>query len=134
MSIHSLYTLDPIHGTAVIGAQEDKVTLITIHSAKGLEGRRIFVPQAQYGMYPFVRSMGSDAEIEEERRILYVALTRAQDELLLSSGDDGYHGFQTAGVATFFLEDVPKRIMDHVGQAPPSQRQALELDDLSEWW
>lgn len=79
------YTLDPIHGTQVTGQQEDKVTLITIHSAKGLEGRRVFIPQAQYAMYPFVRSMDSEAEIEEERRILYVALTWAQDELLLSS-------------------------------------------------
>lgn len=127
------YTLDPIHGTQVRGSQEDKVMLITIHSAKGLEGRRVFIPQAQYGMYPFARSMGSAAEIEEERRILYVALTRSQDELLLSSGADGYRGFQTVGEASCFLEDVPKSIMDHVGQARASQRQALKLEELSEW-
>lgn len=127
------YTLDPIHGTQVQGQSEDKVTLITIHSAKGLEGKRVFIPQAQYGMYPFVRSMGSDAEIEEERRILYVALTRAQDELILSNGGFGFTGFQTTGEADFFLERVPKKLLDHEGQAMPSQRRPIALNDLAGW-
>jgi DNA helicase-2/ATP-dependent DNA helicase PcrA len=127
------YTLDPIHGTQITGQAEDSVTLITIHSAKGLEGRRIFIPQAQFGMYPYVRSVGSDAEIEEERRILYVALTRAQDELLLSCGRDGYVGSQTIGAANFFLEDAPEAVLGHAGQAPPSHRKTLDLDDLSGW-
>lgn len=127
------YTLDPIHGTYVVGKQEEKVTLSTIHSAKGLEGKRVFVPQAQYGMYPFVRSMDSEEGIEEERRILYVALTRAQDELLLSSSSDGFVGFQTVGNADSFLEDAPAKVLDHVGQQAPSHRHAANLDDLAGW-
>lgn len=129
------YTLDPIHGTeAKSGKDPDKVILITIHSAKGLEGKRIFVPQAQYGMYPFFRAMGTEAEIEEERRILYVALTRAEDELLLSNGNGGYVGFQTSGDASaFFLESVPDELMEHVGCAPEAIGEPLRLGDLSEW-
>lgn len=129
------YTLDPIHGTeASSGNDKDKVTLITIHSAKGLEGKRIFVPQAQYGTYPFFRAMDTEAEIEEERRILYVALTRAEDELLLSNGKGGYVGFQTSGdAADFFLENAPEELMDHIGAAQAVSYEALPLGELSEW-
>lgn len=128
------YTLDPIHGTAIRGqGGEDKVTLITIHSAKGLEGKRVFIPQAQYGMYPFVRSMGSEEEIEEERRILYVALTRAQDDLILSNGSSGYRGFQVSGDAGFFLEHVPIELLEHEGESPSARRGPSELEELADW-
>lgn len=128
------YTLDPIHGTQVdAGHDNDKVTLITVHSAKGLEGRRVFIPQAQFGTYPHMRSLKSSAEIEEERRILYVALTRAQDDLVLSNGKFGYVGFQSAGDSAFFLNDAPTDILEHVGQAPIPPSRADVLDDLSGW-
>lgn len=128
------YTLDPIHGTAIRGqGGEDKVTLITIHSAKGLEGKRVFIPQAQYGMYPFVRSLGSEEEIEEERRILYVALTRAQDDLILSNGSSGYRGFQVSGDAGFFLEHVPIELLEHEGESPSAGRGPSELEELADW-
>lgn len=128
------YTLDPIHGTAVSdGSEKDLVTLIIIHSAKGIEGKRVFIPQAQYGMYPFFRSTSSDAEIEEERRILYVAITRAQDELILSNGRDAYQGLQTAGSAEFFLEKVPEDLLKREGEAIATQRIALDLEDLADW-
>lgn len=109
------------------------MTLITVHSAKGLEGKRVFIPQAQFGMYPFVRSFGSEAEVEEERRILYVAITRAQDELLLSNARGGYVGFQTSGAAPAFLEQVPDPLMEHVGEAAVSMRRPAPLVDLDEW-
>ena len=127
------YTLDPIHGTQASTSGGDVVTLITVHSAKGLEGKRVFIPQAQFGMYPFVRSLGSEAEVEEERRILYVAITRAQDELLLSNSRGGYVGFQTSGAAPAFLEEVPDALMDHVGEATLSTRRPAPLVDLDEW-
>lgn len=128
------YTLDPIHGTeARGGGGHDSVTLITIHSAKGLEGKRVFIPQAQYGMYPFVRSMGSEAGIEEERRILYVALTRAQDELILSNGGTSYRGFQTSGGADFFLERVPEELLEHRGESAQVGHGPALLDSLADW-
>lgn len=79
--------------------------------------------------------MGNDAEIEEERRVLYVALTRAQDELILSNGGNngGFIGFQTKGSGDFFLERVPDNLLDHEGQSTPLNDDALELDDLAGW-
>lgn len=59
------------------------VTISTIHSAKGLEWRRVFVTNLYEGSLPHRFSMGSDEEIEEERRLFYVACTRARDTLML---------------------------------------------------
>ncbi len=79
------YTLDPISvSSAGIGDMDDVVTLTTVHSAKGTEAPVCYLIRVEPGMYPHTRSMGSDQEREEERRILYVAMTRAQDELILT--------------------------------------------------
>ncbi len=80
-----------------------------------------------------MRSFGSELGVEEERRILYVAITRAQDELLLSNARAGFVGFQTSGVAPAFLEEVPGTLMDHVGEASVSARKPAPLGDLGEW-
>ncbi|MBT3749344.1 MAG: ATP-dependent helicase [Bacteroidetes bacterium] len=69
------YTLDPVynknHNQPVV---DDAVSIITIHSAKGTEAPICMIPQVVPGVYPHSRSMGSAEEIEEERRVLYVAL------------------------------------------------------------
>lgn len=107
------YTIDPVNGTQLEGPEQEKVTIITVHSAKGLEGKRIFIPQAQHGMYPFKMSLGSPEQIEEERRVLYVALTRAQDDLFLSSGGDVSGGYQQveSSAVSGFVEDMPSKLI-----------------------
>lgn len=79
------YTLDPISISSAeqINA-DDFVTLTTVHSAKGTEAPVCYLIRVEPGMYPHMRSLNSDAAKEEERRILYVAMTRAQDELIVS--------------------------------------------------
>ncbi|MBQ9534874.1 MAG: UvrD-helicase domain-containing protein [Clostridia bacterium] len=62
-------------------AEADAVTMMTMHSAKGLEFPHVFVCGAEEGIFPSFRSMESEAEIEEERRICYVAMTRAKQTL-----------------------------------------------------
>ncbi len=86
-------------GGATITSNDDKVghrhshrhiepvTLTTIHMAKGLEFDRVFVAGCVEGLLPHGRSMSSDRELEEERRLMYVAMTRARKELLLSFYD-----------------------------------------------
>lgn len=64
-------------------ARQGAVTISTIHSAKGLEWRRVFVTNLHEGSIPHQFSMGSDEEIEEERRLFYVAVTRAKDTVVL---------------------------------------------------
>jgi DNA helicase II / ATP-dependent DNA helicase PcrA len=73
--------------TETIAAEEDdseKVTLSTVHQAKGLEWRAVFIIWMTDGMFPSGRSLESVEAIEEERRLFYVALTRAKDELYLT--------------------------------------------------
>lgn len=79
------YVLDPISISEVERLQqEDVVTLITIHSAKGTEQKVCYVANVTAGQYPHARAHGKFDDVEEERRVLYVALTRAQNELILT--------------------------------------------------
>lgn len=78
-------TLDPPEATSdhagPPGRDEDYLTLSTIHSAKGQEWKAVYVLRAVDGCIPSDLGTGSSAEIDEERRLLYVALTRAKDHL-----------------------------------------------------
>lgn len=78
------YLLDPVYGSEVSASPEDLVTLITIHSAKGTEANVCYIINVSPGAYPSSKSMDNIDNIEEERRVLYVALTRAKDELLIT--------------------------------------------------
>jgi ATP-dependent DNA helicase UvrD/PcrA len=119
------YTLDPISTTSAQRmGQNDVVTLTTVHSAKGTEASVCYLIRVEPGMYPHQRSMGSEAEQEEERRILYVAMTRAQDELILtrtynpygfrsSSFGGGWHWSQS-NPSNYFMEDLPDTLVEAV--------------------
>ena len=79
------YLLDPIsHSEIERQPQQDIVTLITIHSAKGTECEVCYIAQASAGAFPHLRAQGKFDDVEEERRVLYVAMTRAKDELILT--------------------------------------------------
>ncbi len=114
------YTLDPVSNSeAEKTEQEDCVTLITVHSAKGTEAPVCYCLGVQPGLYPHMRSLGNQDAEEEERRILYVALTRAQNELLITrAGDDNrtlFHGGSFVhGVGSgYFLEYLPPALVEY---------------------
>lgn len=114
------YTLDPVSNSEAEKAdQEDCLTLITVHSAKGTEAPVCYCLGVQPGMYPHMRSLGDKDAEEEERRILYVALTRAQNELLITrSGDDSrtlFHGgsFVHGASSSYFLEYLPSELVEY---------------------
>lgn len=93
MAFLETYTLDPISTTESERLeQDDIVTLTTAHSAKGTEAQVCYLIRVEPGMYPHVRSIGSQDDEEEERRILYVAMTRAKDELILTRTLQTRHG------------------------------------------
>ena len=66
------------------GPETEYLTLSTIHSAKGLEWNTVFIIYALEGRFPTMRSVGSDEDIEEERRLMYVACTRAKEHLFIT--------------------------------------------------
>lgn len=79
------YVLDPVSISEIERQSDtDVVTLITIHSAKGTEQKVCYVANVTAGQYPHARAQGDFDAVEEERRVLYVALTRAQNELILT--------------------------------------------------
>ncbi len=114
------YTLDPVSNSeAQQIEQNDLLTLITVHSAKGTEAPVCYCLGVQPGMYPHMRSLGDRDAEEEERRVLYVALTRAQDELIITrSGDDSRTLFHAGSYvysagSPYFLEYLPPRLVEH---------------------
>jgi len=87
----------------------DAVTLMTLHNAKGLEYPVVFVVGLEDGLFPLARSLESDAELEEERRLFYVGVTRAQDELFLLHADRRWrYGSESASSPSSFLAELPE--------------------------
>ena len=94
---------------------DERIRLSTIHQAKGLEFDVVFIIMLCDGMFPSARSMESDEGEEEERRLFYVAITRARNELYLS-----YPliraGYSNAGATmqqpSRFLEEIPDELVD----------------------
>jgi DNA helicase II / ATP-dependent DNA helicase PcrA len=111
------YTLDPVTESEINHEDnDDVVTLITVHSAKGTESPVAYLIGVQPGNYPHTRSVGKSDEEEEERRVLYVAMTRAMNELILTRTLRSHGGFvphwnrQFSAApmsAGYFLNDLP---------------------------
>ena len=87
------------------------LTLITLHQAKGLEYPIVFIIGMEEGMIPHIKSMDSDAEMEEQRRLCYVGFTRAKQKLYLSrTFRRGYRGGYERNIPSRFLNDLPKEL------------------------
>lgn len=94
---------------------DDAVTLMTLHNAKGLEFPAVFVVGIEENLIPHSSSLSSLAEIEEERRLLYVGITRAQEELFLVQCETRQTFGSTDNVRpSRFLEDIPKDLLVEV--------------------
>lgn len=87
--------------------ETDRVTMMTIHSAKGLEFKNIFVVGLEEDLFPSSMSLNSEREVEEERRLFYVAITRAEENCILSySKSRFYHGQTRTCFPSRFLKDI----------------------------
>ena len=98
---------------------QDHVIISTVHSAKGLEADVCFVLNVSPKAYPSSYSLGSSEEIEEERRVLYVALTRAKNELIITRTTSSLNAFHSDTDGTteelnsaYFLEDLPESLVE----------------------
>jgi DNA helicase-2/ATP-dependent DNA helicase PcrA len=92
---------------------EGGVTLMTMHTAKGLEWRCVAVAGLEDGLFPLARSLESLDALEEERRLFYVALTRAKDKLYLSWARSRRRGGEIRpGMPSRFLRDIPPGVLE----------------------
>jgi len=88
------------------------VSLMTLHSAKGLEFPVVFLVGLEQGLFPNFRSIDDPASLEEERRLCYVGITRAQEQLYLSHARERrLYGNREAAVASQFLGELPKELV-----------------------
>ena len=95
--------------------EDDRVTLMTIHSAKGLEFPLVFLPGMDEGIFPGVRSFMEPAALEEERRLCYVAITRAKEELYMSNAHmRTMYGKINSYMPSRFIEEIPPDLVDKV--------------------
>ena len=90
----------------------DVVTLMTAHAAKGLEFDTVFVVGMEEGLFPHARSMLEMAQLEEERRLAYVALTRAQKKMYLTFATQRlYFGITNTNLVSRFVTDIPEDLI-----------------------
>ncbi|HKF20781.1 MAG TPA: UvrD-helicase domain-containing protein [Candidatus Angelobacter sp.] len=107
-----------------------QITLMTLHSAKGLEFNLVFLIGMEEGLFPHSRAFNDPDQMEEERRLCYVGMTRAMDHLVLSQarfrrryGTD----LPDAGVPSRFLEEVPPQLLGDLG-SPGARRGSVRTD------
>ena len=100
---------------------EARVTLMTLHAAKGLEFPLVFLSGLEEGLFPHSRTLNNPEELEEERRLCYVGMTRAMNTLILTRahyrrryGNDA----PEMSVASRFLEEVPSPLIENLGSRP----------------
>ena len=137
------YVLDPVSISEIERQSDtDVVTLITIHSAKGTEQKVCYVANVTAGQYPHARAQGNFDDVEEERRVLYVALTRAQNELILTKQNLNLWARdmideQGRKVESYFLNDLTRNLCTMETHHKPRQqtvktalieRQSINLD------
>ena len=117
-------TLEPPTSTADLGSDlpSDCLTLSTVHSAKGLEWPVVVIIWVMEGYFPSARAYGREDDLEEERRLLYVAATRSRDELFLCYpgmesrpmrfAGGGVEGFRRGGLSAF-VRELPEEVLTH---------------------
>jgi DNA helicase-2/ATP-dependent DNA helicase PcrA len=92
--------------------QANAVTLMTMHAAKGLEFPIVFLVGMEEGLFPHSRALTDANEMEEERRLAYVGITRAKKQLFLTYARERlYFGARTAGMVSRFIVDIPESLL-----------------------
>ena len=134
-----LESVSLVSDTDELGDDGGAVTLMTLHNAKGLEFPVVFIVGMEDGMFPYARALTDHDELEEERRLCYVGLTRAQERLYLSASRSRLlYGMSTYNPPSRFLREIPvglvkklgRRLRDHRRESiggRPRTRAGIEL-------
>ena len=109
----------------------DSVTLMTVHASKGLEFPVVFVVGMEEGLFPHANSIMEKDEMEEERRLCYVAITRAKKQVYLTRAYNRmYFGTRQSNLPSRFLLEIPQELMENVGYYTDSYKSNQNVDDF----
>ncbi|MFT0531416.1 UvrD-helicase domain-containing protein [Castellaniella hirudinis] len=112
-------------------AGEDAVQLMTVHAAKGLEFDAVFITGLEEGLFPHENSLLDAGGLEEERRLMYVAITRARERLTLTLAQSRMlHGQTRYALRSRFLDEIPE---EHLKWITPRQRAAAVPEAQTAW-
>ena len=125
-----------LESLALVGDQDtmpdapDAVTMLTLHAAKGLEFGAVFIFGVDEKVLPHSRSLDDEEELQEERRLFYVGMTRAKDQLYLSRAEfrGGYGGMDVTDPSRF-LADIPRDLLQTQSQSPRSYTSSRNSDN-----
>ncbi len=106
---------------------DDFVQLMTLHSAKGLEFPLVFITGLEEGLFPHGRSLDDNVQLEEERRLCYVGMTRAERKLIMSYAETRrIHGSENYQKASRFIREVPDDFMNEIRPRAQVSRPAMQ--------
>jgi DNA helicase-2/ATP-dependent DNA helicase PcrA len=106
--------------------KQNCVSIMTLHSAKGLEFPVVYLVAMEQGILPHERSLGNDKDLEEERRLAFVGMTRAMEELYLCHSTlRDFRGQTLYAVPSMFLDDIPPTALQTVDMSSSSHRAAM---------
>ena len=128
--------LEMVTLTADIDSMDDKsdvVTLMTLHSAKGLEFPIVFMVGVEEGSLPHQRATSSEDELEEERRLCYVGITRAKEQVYLTHANlRRLYGREEYRARSRFIDEIPEDLLEHVDDRQPARRASVSSYDPDE--
>ena len=128
--------LEMVTLTSDIDNMDDKsdiVTLMTLHSAKGLEFPIVFMVGVEEGLLPHQRAFSSEAELEEERRLCYVGITRAKEQVYLTHARSRrLYGREEYRVPSRFIKEIPADLLEQVERYQPTRRSSISSYDPDE--
>ncbi len=117
------------------GEAKEAVTLMTLHAAKGLEFKNVFLVGMEEGLFPHSRALMEPEQMEEERRLAYVGMTRAMDKLYLTYAKRRlYFGTRNSNAVSRFLADIPEELLE--ANSPPTlklRRDKWGFDESGNW-
>ena len=110
----------------------NRVSLMTVHSVKGLEFNHVFVIGMEEGIFPHMNSLMESQEVEEERRLMYVAITRARDNLhLVNARRRTLFGKEQINPVSRFLSEIPKELVEsNVQEEFKQQEKKIEVGEM----
>ena len=108
-----LYEVSLISDNTEVSDSSNRVTLMTVHAVKGLEFNYVFITGLEEGLFPHLNSLESNSEIEEERRLCYVAITRAREKLFITNARKRIlYGRDTVNPISRFVNEIDDNLLD----------------------